>query len=83
MSIAAPIRHPEFAKEMAAVEIAAWIQRQPSNIEYFGSWWDAEKEAMVFDGVTIVEGLASAQILAIIRDQKEIYSFAEQKGLAV
>lgn len=61
--------------------VALWIQRQPSNVRYFGSWRDSGR--VHFDGVDIVTNGVEAMALAIVRGEQAIYSFASGECIDV
>lgn len=57
-----------------ATRVARWIQAQPSNVEYFGSW--QEMGCVYFDGVDIIPAYLDAIMLAFERGEKAIYNLA-------
>ena len=62
-----------YDNEAVARKLALWIQQQPSNVRYFGSWTD--KGCVYFDGVTIEDDYIAAVLLGFERGEKAIYSF--------
>lgn len=68
------------ANYIAIIEaVANWIQAQPSNVVYFGSWRDGG--FVYFDGVDIIESEADA--LALARERGEVAVYDLVAGVCV
>ena len=56
-------------------KVALWIQAQPSNVQFFGSWADSGR--VYFDGVSIVATLSEAMDMLRARDEDAAFNLAD------
>ena len=57
-------------------EVARWIQAQPGNIAYFGSWLNPEDNRVYFDGIDIIDEYTDAVLTAFERGEQAIWNLA-------
>ena len=56
--------------------LATWIQAQPGNIAYFGSWLNPENNRVYFDGVDIIDEYTDAILTAFERGEQAVWNLA-------
>ena len=76
-----PTERAYYAYEDVARKLALWMQQQPSNVRWFGSWTDDDK--IYFDGVTIVDDYIDAVLLGFERGEQAIYSFKDNECIVL